>query len=212
MKKTNQVAASLLSVLGAAPLAAKTLTIGVDLSSSNPVYEQEFALVAAKAAAGKVAALKPGDVVSVKTFGDRSAANARSERIQITNRNRADKAAAKVARYIASLPSHDEKAQGSTNLVAFFELGTFDCANKGDVLVLSDGIESSATFNARRFVSGKPLPKPEAQVLKGCTVTMFGLGRSLAGELTLKETKHVRAAWQTWMTQAGASFTAIIDP
>lgn len=211
--KQSIVALAVLAALGCGLAQAKTLTIGIDLSSSNPVVgDAAFARSAAAYAQTQVAALQPGDVVEVRTFGDRSLANVKAERVQISRRAKADKVAAKIARFIAGLPASNPAVQGSTNIVAFLEFGQFDCASGGTVLLLTDGIESSEYVDANRFLAGKPLPKPEKNFLSGCAVTMVGLGQALVGELTPQQTKHVRTAWQTWMKAAGARFESIINP
>ena len=196
-----------------APLDAKTLTIGLDVSASNPLVSSEgYARSAAVYVRDKIAAMQPGDVVVVHTLGDRSLANFAAERIQITRRNRGDKVGARIAQYIATMPSKNFDGQGSTNILSFFEFGQFDCVNGADIVLLTDGIESSRYVDGARFLAGKPLPVPQKNVLSGCTVTMYGVGQSRSGEWSPKEIKHLRTAWTAWMAVAGAHFNAIIDP
>ena len=158
--------AILLALFSAVPAAAKTLTIGIDQSMSNPLMLDE---AVARAVGGNVGeqikALQPGDWVHVRTFGERSAVNFQAEKIRITRSVRADKVADMVARFIASLPSKAGKGQGSTNIIAFLEFGAFDCANGGRILLLTDGIESSAYIQERDLFAGKPLPAPEPNIL-----------------------------------------------
>ena len=205
--------ALMVSALVGAPVGAKTLTIGLDVSASNPLLSSEaYARSAAVYVRDKVAALQPGDVVALHTLGDRSLANFPAERIQISRRERADKVGARIAQFIASMPSKNFEGQASTNILGFFAFGQFDCANGGDVLLLTDGIESSPDMNAERLLAGKSLPRPEKNGLSGCTVTMFGVGQSRSGEWSPLQIKHIRTAWTAWMGVAGARYTAIIDP
>lgn len=190
---------------------AKTLTIGVDLSASNPlVTSAPYALAAAKIAGERVAKLAPGDTVVLRTLGDRGVANVTSKRFQITRIQRADKVAKLIAESIAGLPSDPSRVQGSTHITAFLNFGQFDCANGGAVMLLTDGIESSKALPAAAFLRGKALPSPEKNILAGCAVTMVGLGQSTGG-LPDKEINHIRAAWSVWMKTAGAAFSAVID-
>lgn len=197
----------------AVPAAAKTLTIGIDQSMSNPLMLDEgVARIVGRNVGEQIAALQPGDWVHVRTFGERSAVNFQVEKIRITRSVRADKVADLVSRFIASLPSRAKKGQSSTNIIAFLEFGQFDCANGGRIFLLTDGIESSAYIHERDLVAGKPLPAPEPNILAGCEVTMLGLGQSTNAALPPQAIKALRASWTAWMKAAGASFNAVIDP
>jgi hypothetical protein len=210
--KTIKLLCSVAIGMAAMPINAKTLTIGVDLSGSNPVIlSSTFAQAAGGYVRDRIAKLLPGDVLVVRTFGDRGMANIAAERIQISRHNRADKTAAKVAGFVASLPSRNIDGQGSTNIVSFFEFGQFDCTSGGEVLLLTDGIESSEYVTGLQFLGGKPLPAPDKGLLSGCNVTMFGLGQSADVPIAQKEVKTIRAAWVGWMKAAGAKFSAVIN-
>jgi hypothetical protein len=190
----------------AAPLDAKTLFIGVDMSASNPLLESEVAARAAgQHAAREISSLQMGDWIVVQKFGARIADNMATEKFRLTRQLRPATVAQLVGRYIAGLPSHKAEAQDATNLVAFLEFGDFDCGNGDKLLLLADGIEHSAYIRERKFRSGKPLPKPRANILNGCTVTMFPFG----GLLPPPVVKTIRASWEVWMKTAGASFNAI---
>ena len=204
----------LIAALSAVSANAKTLTVAVDISGSNPLVSvPAFAQIAGRYAGEQIAALDFGDTLEIRTIGDASLANFRAEKIRITRKDRADKVAQRVASFIASLPSKDMPGSGETNLVGFFEFGNFDCANKGRILVLTDGIESSPAMNAHKFMAGKALPLPDANLLSGCEVTMYGLGQNSAGEWPPQVIKNIRNGWAAWMKKAGASkFTPIINP
>lgn len=205
--------AGLLSLAVSLPAFSKTLTIGIDESVSNPlVLSEVHAKGAAQYVRSQITALQPGDWVRVRSLGDRSSAHFASETIRITRSNRADKVADMVARYVASLPTIPLAGQNETNILAFLEFGQFDCANAGRILLLTDGIESSATVDERSLFAGKALPPPEANALTGCEITMFGFGQSRDGSIPPQVIKTLRTAWVTWMKAAGATFTAVIDP
>jgi hypothetical protein len=202
-----------LILFASASASAKTLTIGIDQSVSNPlVLSEAYARVAAGYVRSQVASLQLGDWVRVRTFGERTADHFPSEAIRITRSMRADKVAELVSRYIASLPSKPLQGQGQTNILAFLEFGQFDCQNAGRVLLLTDGIESSQLMDDRSLFAGKALPAPSKDLLKGCEVTMFGFGQSRDGSIPPQAIKTLRASWTTWMQETGAVFHAIIDP
>ena len=206
MKKTLVTTLACLMVGSAS---AKTLTIGIDLSGSNPLLSHvNFAHGAATHVQAAIGDLNPGDVVQIKTFGARdSALNLRQHRVTISRRNRAAKVAGLVAQYIRTLPEQTKTGQSSTNLIAWLEFTDgFGCQHDGQVLVLSDGLESSTYIDGKDLLSGKKaLPAPDVD-LKGCGLTFYGLGAGWPP----KDVKRVRKAWQAWADEAGAKFTAII--
>ncbi len=188
---------------------AKTLTIGIDLSGSNPLLtHQNFAYGAAEHTASVIGALKSGDNVVVKTFGARGEANnLLNHRIEISRRMKPAKAAGIVAQYILSLPSQKNASQASTNLIAWLEFTSgFNCPDSGEILVITDAVESSSFLDANDLLSGKKgLPEPDVD-LKGCALTFYGVGAGFAPQ----SVKIVRNEWRTWAKKAGADFSAII--
>lgn len=201
------------AMLFALPAIAKTLTIGIDISGSNPVVSStEFAKVAAQHVKQKVAVLQLGDVVEIRPIGDRSMANFKVERIQINRRNRADKVGETVARYIASLPTKSFEGGGASNILGFLEFGQFNCANKSAIFLLTDGIENSQYMSGEDVLLGKPFPKPENNYLAGCELTMLGIGQNSSGEIPPLLLKNMLASWRTYLNAAGATFVPIVNP
>ena len=201
----------LTAMLCALPLTSigATLTIGIDLSGSNPLLLHEnFAYGASQYAASEILKLKPKDVVRIKTFGARNnAANVLSTTIIVSRKMRTKKIAKIVARYIQSIPKQADISQSSTNLIAWLEFTSgFNCADQGRVLVITDGLESSSYVDGKKFLTGKQgLPKPDVD-LKGCALTFYGLGAGWRP----RSVKFVRKEWTHWSEKAGARFTAII--
>lgn len=206
MKKTLATA---LACLMTGSLSAKTLTLGIDLSGSNPLLSHaNFAHGAAAHVQATIRALKPGDVVRIKTFGARdSALNLLQHRVTISRRNRAAKIAAQVGQFVRTLPEQTETGQSSTNLIAWLEFTEgFACKADSEILVITDGLESSTYVDAKDLLSGKKaLPAPDVD-LKGCALTFYGLGTGWKPQ----DVKRVRKAWRAWSDEAGATFTAII--
>ncbi len=201
----------LVLLLSCAPFAvqAKTLTIGIDLSGSNPLLaHKNFAYIASQHVTTEINKLKNGDIVQVKTFGSRTVpGNILNPSLQISRRMKPAKVAGVVAQYIQSLPEQKDVAQSSTNLVAWLEFTSgFNCTDNSLVLVVTDGIESSSYVDGNQFIQGKKgLPKPDVD-LNGCTLTFYGLGAGLPPQAV----KNIRNEWMRWAEQAGAPFTAII--
>jgi len=191
------------------PIHAKTLTVGIDMSGSNPLLQSKnFADAAARYAAEQIMGLKDGDTLRVQTFGARNAAeNIASITTTVSRRNRANKLAAQVAGMIQSLPERTKDGQSSTNIVAWLEFSHgFDCRSGSAILAITDGLESSSYVSAKDLVSGKnKLPKPDVD-LKQCELTFYGLGSGLEPN----HVKNVRNAWTAYAENAGARFTAII--
>lgn len=193
----------------AAPVHAKTLTIGIDLSGSNPLLSHEnFAYSASAHAREAILQLNGGDVVRIRTFGARSdALNLVNHRLVVSRRNKPEKIAQMVGQFIRSLPEREEIGQSSTNLVAWLEFTDgFGCDRAGEILVITDGLESSTYVEGKDLVSGKQdLPEPDID-LSGCTLTFYGLGAGWPPQ----EVKTVRKAWSHWSKKAGANFSAVI--
>ena len=209
MKAVLVKALALSAALAASTAHAKTVTIAIDLSGSNPLLvSAEFAAGAADYAARRIAQLEDGDKVRIKTFGARgSAANALDQVLEISRRQRAPKVAAQVQRFTSSLPQQQAKAQAATNIIATLEFDSgLDCAGGGEVLLLTDGVESSEYVNAQRFAAARQkLPKPDVD-LKGCRVTFYGLGAGLPAP----SAKFIRGEWNAWIAAAGAEFSSEI--
>jgi hypothetical protein len=206
MKKTLS---TLLGGLISFSASATTLTIGIDLSGSNPLLSHEnFAYMASQYASDEINKLKNGDVVVVKTFGGREDVhNILTGSYTISRRLKSEKIASAVAGYLQSLPSQTEKSQSSTNLLAWLEFGSgFNCNENSHILLITDALESSSTLDGNSFLQGKKgLPKPDVD-LTGCHITFWGLGAGFPPA----SVKFIRNEWRSWSDQAGASFSAII--
>lgn len=187
----------------------KTITIGIDLSGSNPmVKHKNFAHSAAEYADKEISKLKNGDIVRLKTFGSRdNVSNLLSSEYVVSRRVKPRKISAVISSYINSLPSKSDAVQGSTNLLAWLDFtGDFDCSEQSRIIVFTDGLESSELIDFQSFVNGKAeLPEPDND-LNGCTVTVYGLGAGMPPTYV----KNVRSGWRTWFKKAGATFKAII--
>jgi hypothetical protein len=202
---------SIILLLSCAALSAqaKTLTIGIDLSGSNPLLSHgNFAFIASQYATDEINKLNNGDIVQVKTFGSRAdVLNLLNSTFEISRRMNTKKIAGVVAQYIQSLPEQKAIAQSSTNLLAWLEFTSgFNCTDNSHILVITDALESSSYVDGNQLLQGKKkLPKPDVD-LRGCALTFYGLGAGWQAKFV----KVVRNEWANWAEQAGATFTAII--
>ena len=190
-------------------VSAKTLSIGIDLSGSNPLLSHEiFAYAAADYLSSEVLKLETGDTVNIKTFGAReNAVNVVMSSFTISRRVSANQIAESLTQFIRSIPEQNGISQASTNLIAYLEFTSgFQCESGGQVLVITDGLESSSLIGGNDLLSGKKgLPEPQID-LSGCDITFFGLGAGWEPQ----SIRIVRGAWQKWADQAGANFSAVI--
>lgn len=188
---------------------AKTLTIGIDLSGSNPLLSHEnFAYSASRYIGREIVKLKTGDSVQIKTFGARGEAqNLINQQLTISRRLKPAKVAQLVENYIRSLPGQKDIQQSATNLIAWLEFTNgFACKASSNILVITDGLESSSYVSGKALLAGKKkLPTPDVD-LSGCTLTFYGLGAGWSAQ----HVKRIRNVWRDWAKQAGASFNAII--
>jgi hypothetical protein len=187
--------------------AAKTLSLILDLSGSNPLLiDKHFNQRAAEYVSSQIAPLKKSDVVVIKYVGSlNDTKNFKETRVSITRHN-VKKVQRSVGSLIASLPQQ-MKAQGSTNLIALWGRNNFDCINSGQVIVLTDAIEASEYVSPNALLAGKvSLPKPNELVqLKGCDIQFFGVGVGRSD----KEMLTLRRQWKGYFDAAGANFRAI---
>lgn len=186
-----------------------TITIGVDLSGSNPLLGHEnFAQAAAQYVTQRIAGLNSGDSVRLYNFGSRDdALNLLDYEFTISRRQRANKVAAAISGFIQSLPERENAAQSATNLIAWLEFTSgFDCNNGGQILVFTDALEASDYVDPMALLDGST-GLPDADVdLTGCTLTFYGLGAGFPAP----QVKNIRNAWRQWADQAGADFDAVI--
>ena len=203
------LAACVLAAICAANAQAKTLTIGIDLSGSNPLLtHKHFAAVAARYVADQITLLDDGDKVRITSFGARNEAeNVLSKQVVISRKNRVKKVAKQVSSILQQLPSQAKEGQSETNIVAWLEFTNgFDCEDKSTVLVITDGIEHSSYTDGQSFAQGKKtLPEPDVD-LKGCKLIFYGLGAGLEPVMV----KHIRKSWRSYAEKAGTTLTAVI--
>lgn len=212
LTSTIAVAASL-----AAPHAAyaKDLDLRVDASESAPLFKSAtYRRTIARAAANKVASLRPGDSVSLRSFGAVGLDNIASYEVRIGRRsNKASDIARVVAQRIMRMGEGGVRPQRTTEIIAMFQWGRFNCAPGDEIWVATDGIETGMIASPRAVASGRAeLPAPKAGYLRNCSVTFVGIGQSASTPLTSTEVNNWIGAWRGYFRTAGAGFTPIVNP
>ena len=179
-----------------------TLTLGIDLSGSNPLTRStEFAVIAGNEARREILKLEDGDVLHVRQFGSREVfQNVVSQPITVSRRMRPAKLADSISAFVRSIPTQGN-FQGSTELIRWLKYGRFDCANGGRIVILTDGIETAAV-SANALLQGEAsLPEPRNN-LAGCSLYLYGLGAGLPVDAI----DHLVAQWSAYAEAAGADF------
>ena len=191
-----------------AHLAPQRIVIGMDISQSNPlVNDQAFAAKVGARGASQIARLGFASEVHVRTHGNYDASsNAFYYDAVLSVRNRPADVAAEVERLISGTPllvkSGKWKAQGHTNILAFLDNAreSIGCSGMPTTIILaSDGIEDSEYAHlARRDTH---LPKPDEKEFVGCAkLEILGLGQ---GTRSPMETVRLRKEWTGWSKAAG---------
>lgn len=188
----------------------RTVVIGVDLSTSNPLIRDDaFASRVAERVRPLINGLAPRSRVILRSFGAyNSQANAPlTLDITIAPKTfRAEDTANLVASVLANVPQMVRQgrlqAQTSTNIVPFLlnMSKVVNCkAQPTHVILASDGVEDSQVANlARRRNS---LPAPQGTPFAGCyELAILGIGRGLGSPA---DTERLRAEWENWARQAG---------
>ena len=192
------------------------VVIGLDLSSSTPLTsDMAYAARASASVNELLAGLEPGDRVSVRSVGDYGVtANKLNFDLVVSRRIPVIKVRRTVGQLISNLPrlTGTEKlpVAQSTNLIGFLALESYsvECSIQStEFLLLTDGVEWSPSTNGNDLAAGTAtLPQPETENLKGCGLTMLGIGQ-LQSSSTPATTNNLIKAWREWAENVGMTFT-----
>ncbi|MEI9990645.1 MAG: hypothetical protein WDM86_11455 [Rhizomicrobium sp.] len=191
-----------------AAIPAQRLVIGLDISKSNPlVDDQQFASKVAARIANIVRGLGMASEVHVRTFGsyDASSNNFYYDAL-ISARNRPEHVAGEIRKLIAGTPylvkSGKWRSQDNTNILAFLDnvAQSIGCASLPTTVVLaSDGIEDSEYVRLQH--SGAHLPPPDGRPFRGCVeMEILGIGQGTGSPV---ETIRLRSEWSRWALASG---------
>jgi hypothetical protein len=197
----------------------RTVIVGVDLSTSNPlIVDEAFAAKVAARIGPMINGLAPRSRVVLRSFGsyDSSANATFNLDILIAPKTaRAEDIAQLVTQVVAGVPQLVRRgklrAQNATNIIAFLEnmAATVDCRTQSATVILaSDGVEDSKLANLSR--GGGSLPPPSRPIFAGCDqLIIFGLAQGLHDP---RQTQRLRDEWSAWSQAAGfKSFTGLND-
>jgi len=201
------------------PSPPRTIIVGVDLSTSNPlIVDSAFAAKVAARIGSMIQGLAPHSRISLRSFGayDSGANAALTFDTTIAPKTaRPEDIARFISSVIAGVPklvsNGKLQAQNATNIIAFLDnmAATVDCrAQPATVILASDGIEDSklANLSHRRG----DLPMPARALYQGCDqLVILGLAQGVKDP---RETLRLREEWTAWAQAAGfKSFTGLND-
>lgn len=211
---TTSAICAILTASTLAQVHAKTLHIAVDVSASNPMISNEpFAKIIAKRVSQQILALPMGDYVSLRTFGHLKLDNLQQFDVRLTRKAKPERVAKAISKFLISIPNGGVEPQKSTEILAQLEWAEYKCSDRDTILIITDGIEASSQVSPQKLVDGKvKLPLPDDAYLKGCSVTMLGIGKATNGSWPSVNVKNLVRAWKSYMKAAGASFKAIPNP
>ncbi len=197
----------------------RTIVIGIDLSTSNPlIRDSNFAARVAERIKPMISGLAPHSRVLLRSFGAyNSSANSplTLDIIIAPKTARAEDMATLVSSVIAGVPQMVRQGrlqpQNATNIVPFLLniSKIVDCrAMPIHVILASDGVEDSQVANLTRRNS--TLPAPPSAPFPGCEeLQILGIGRGLNSPA---DTERLRGEWQFWAQAAGfKGFTGLND-
>jgi hypothetical protein len=188
----------------------RTIVIGVDLSSSNPLLRDDgFAQKVAARVRPFISNLAPRSRLILRSFGayNSSANNTLSLDVLIAPKTaRAEDMANLIGSVLANVPTMVRQGrlqeQSSTNIVPFLMniSKVVDChAMPTHIILATDGVEDSqvADLSRRRGT----LPAPQGAPFAGCQeLQLLGVGRGLGSP---SDTERLRSEWATWARAAG---------
>lgn len=188
----------------------RTVVIGVDLSTSNPlIRDPGFAARVAERIRPMISGLAPHSRVFLRSFGAYNSPANSSLTFDITiapKTARAEDMANLISGVIAGIPQMVAQGriqtQNQTNIVPFLMnmSKVVDCrAMPTDVVLASDGVEDSQVANLSRRSS--TLPAPAVAPFPGCEdLQILGIGRGLNSP---RDTQRIYDEWQFWAQAAG---------
>lgn len=208
------LATALSGFAGVVHASDKLLTVfAVDISKSSPFLVKDMAARRiAEFARMAILAARPGHELYITTLG-LSGFNAQIDlraRVGNDSRTKPRVLAAGASQVIAGIPRRHRageiEGQDFTSLLDFFEnFAVHDCVSQpAHLIIATDGVEWSPSFNGNDFVAGRlKLPQPKSQFLKGCRVTMLGVGTTLSHPNNRLFTL-LAPQWKTYLEAAGA--------
>lgn len=215
--------APLFLLAAASPVAAQETPrtiFAVDVSGSSTfLVDQHSADAAGAFVENYVAGLEaPHDLVMV-SIGDAGLAR-RIIDVKATVTKRRASSAKRLAPlfggYFRGLPGMAKRgeiaAQGTTSLIAFlYSLEPVCAAGNTTVMAFTDAIEWSSTVDGRAFAAGKvTLPEPGSAFLKGCHVTLLGVGQVRSTLESNGLAARTIPQWRAYLTAAGADPVTVI--
>ena len=202
-----------------APNPPRTIVIGIDLSSSNPLIRDDaFAAKVAARLRPMISGLAPHSRVMLRSFGSynsQSNAPLTLDLVIAPKTARAEDIANLISNVVAGVPQMVRQGriqeQSSSNIVPFLLniANSVSCgAMPTHVVLATDGVEDSQVADLSRRRS--TLPAPQIAPFPGCEeLLILGIGRGLNSP---GDTERLRGEWAFWAQAAGfRRFTGLND-
>jgi len=188
-------------------------TVIADISESFSITENpKEAKKSARFVYDKLRGLRIGDTVSFGQLGEYGQNRNTSYRVRASKKYKPRRVRKDIYRFVSNIPGLIKKGvfrvNNATNIHGFLldNAPHFNCHNKGVIMILSDGVESSEFADKASILAGKSPPTPPR--LKGCTVYMLGTGHG-HGASSVKLTQAINRYWDVYFKAAGASFISL---
>lgn len=185
------------------PVAAETLVVGLDISTSNPlVRDDAFAREVGAQVQRQIEDMQPGDRVIIETFGLHGIAMGQKIELPISRRHNPGKVAHFASQIISAVPRMVREGKlaphPATNILSFLELRTErEGCNDTVFFIATDGFESSDAVSGTNV-----LPTPASAYLTGCSVTLTGVG---GGTQETVAARNLKDLWLAYLRDAGAN-------
>ena len=188
----------------------KRLVVGLDLSASNPLVEDDgYAARVGERIARDILGMDFQSELKIRTFGafdERNNPFAYDGQVKATYRR--EQMAKDAHQLISNVPNLGRagklRSQNQTNIIGFMqELSYHMSCKKGQpkttVVLVTDGIEDSEF--ARLINRNSKLPAPSSKIFKGChELQILGIGRGLGSPTAVE---RIRSEWGAWADAAG---------
>jgi len=161
---------------------AKTIVLGLDLSNSSPLSNQNFADRVAQKVAEEISSLKAEDKLILRAIGLYSERpNSIARDYTFTRRLRSEAVAAVIKGFIISIPKSGLAKEQGTSILGFMSnMGSaLNCADDVHYILVTDAIEASPYINISETLKagkGTSFPALKHVQFSSCDLTIFGIG------------------------------------
>ncbi len=179
----------------------------LDVTGSVPLVQNEAYAQRAAASVSSLLANSAllGDTIYLQHIGDRNWDILNPKSWTTGRKLRVSKLAGGVAEYIAGIPN-EKFTVSETSIFFALQTAPIQCSPGSTVILLTDGLETGRETNLMDVLSGeKQFATPAREYLKGCSVSLVGLGIPVSdeGAMSIGQLDNLEAAYRTYFVAAG---------